>query len=128
MIRLSTRLILGLSIPTLLILAIFSSFFLGIFGEQYIVAKKALLILLLGQLFNSLCGPVAIYMNMTGKQNKLHQILIFGFVTNLVLNWFLIPLYGMEGAASATALSMILWNLIAVIYTYRTDRIKTFIS
>ena len=128
MIKSSARLIFILSVPALLILSLFATFFLGIFGSQYEIAKEALWILLLGQLFNTLCGPVAIYMNMTGKQNKLHQILIFGFVTNLLLNWFLIPDYGMMGAASATAISMILWNLAAVVYTYRKDRIKTYLS
>ncbi|QNJ97478.1 MATE family efflux transporter [Constantimarinum furrinae] len=128
MIKSSARLIFILSVPALLILSLFATFFLGIFGSQYEIAKEALWILLLGQLFNTLCGPVAIYMNMTGKQNKLHQILIFGFVTNLLLNWFLIPDYGMLGAASATAISMILWNLAAVVYTYRKDRIKTYLS
>jgi Na+-driven multidrug efflux pump len=34
----------------------------------------------------------------------------------------------MVGAASATAISMILWNTLAVAYTYKTDKIKTFIS
>ena len=92
------------------------------------MAKSALLILLVGQFFNTLSGPVGVYMNMTGKQNKLQLVLIFGFITNLILNWFLIPEYGMIGAASATAISVILWKSIAVIYTYRKDKIKTFLS
>jgi O-antigen/teichoic acid export membrane protein len=128
MIKQSARLIFVLSLPAIILLAVFSSFFLGLFGPEYVVAKEALWILLLGQLFNTLCGPVAIYMNMTGKQNRLHQILILGFVSNLLLNWFLIPEFGMTGAAAATAISMILWNLIAVVYTFRKDSVKTFIS
>jgi O-antigen/teichoic acid export membrane protein len=124
----STRLIISLSLPILIILSVFASFFLGLFGEEYKVAKSALLILLVGQFFNTLSGPVGVYMNMTGKQNKLQLVLIFGFITNLILNWFLIPEYGMIGAASATAISVILWKSIAVIYTYRKDKIKTFLS
>ena len=124
----STRLIISLSLPVLIILAVFASFFLGFFGEEYKVAKSALLILLIGQFFNTLSGPVGVYMNMTGKQNKLQIILVFGFITNLILNWFLIPEYGMIGAASATAISIVLWKSIAVIYTYRKDKIKTFLS
>lgn len=127
-VRQSTRLIFFLSLPALAILAALTSFFLGFFGQEYIVAKSALLILLLGQLINTLCGPVGVYMNMTGKQNKLQQILFLGFLVNLILNWYLIPEYGMEGAAWATAISMALWNALAVIYTYRKDRIKLFIS
>ncbi|MCH2489907.1 MAG: polysaccharide biosynthesis C-terminal domain-containing protein [Flavobacteriales bacterium] len=128
MIKNSARLIFMLSLPALAVLALFATFFLGLFGSEYTVAKEALYILLLGQFFNTLCGPVAIYMNMTGKQHVLHQILIVGFATNLICNWFFIPEFGMIGAAWATALSMILWNVIAVLYTYKKDRIKTFIS
>jgi O-antigen/teichoic acid export membrane protein len=124
----STRLIISLSLPVLIVLAVFSSFFLGFFGNEYKVAKSALIILLIGQFFNTLSGPVGVYMNMTGKQNKLQRILILGFLTNLVLNWFLIPEYGMTGAASATAVSLVLWKSIAVIYTYKKDKIKTFLS
>jgi Na+-driven multidrug efflux pump len=34
----------------------------------------------------------------------------------------------MNGAAWATAASMIAWNITAVIYVYKTDRIKTFLT
>jgi O-antigen/teichoic acid export membrane protein len=128
LVKKSSRLIFLLSLPALLVLTIFTTWFLSFFGEDYVVAKTALWFLLLGQFFNILCGPVAIYMNMTGKQNKLQIILALGLITNLVLNWILIPMYGMVGAASATAISMILWNTLAVAYTYKTDKIKTFIS
>jgi O-antigen/teichoic acid export membrane protein len=124
----STRLIFMLSLPALIILGVFASFFLNFFGSQYVIAKWPLIILLLGQLVNTMCGPVAIYMNMTGRQHKLQQILLLGFLVNLILNWFVIPVYGMIGAAVATAVSMALWNAIAVIYTYRQDKIKTFLS
>lgn len=124
----STRLIFILSIPALIILGLFASFFLNFFGSEYVAAKSALLILLAGQFFNTLCGPVGIYMNMTGRQGKLQQILLVGFITNLLLNWILIPKYGMIGAATATAISMVLWNLIAVLYAWKKDRVKTFLS
>lgn len=127
-VRLGTRLIFALSLPALIVLALFAAFFLGLFGEAYVLARNGLLILLIGQFFNTLCGPVAIYLNMTGRQHKLQQILMFGFALNLILNWFLIPVYGMSGAAIGTAISMVVWNAIAVSYTYRVDRVKTFLS
>lgn len=124
----SVRLTVVLSLPALIILGVFASFFLNLFGSEYVAAKQALWILLLGQLCNTLCGPIAIYMNMTGKQNELHVILLFGLLINIVLNWILIPLYGMRGAAFATAISMLVWNAIAVIYTYKKDGILSFLT
>ena len=124
----SSRLIILFSVPAILFLFIFSEFILSLFGEHFIVAKEALWILLLGQFFRSLSGPIAIYMNMTGKQNKLNQFLFIGLIINIILNWFCIPVFGMIGAAFATAFSILLWNALAILYSYKKDKIKTFIS
>ena len=72
----SARIIFIISIPVLIILFVFSKAMLGLFGEHYVLARDALLLLLGGQLFSSLCGPGAVYLNMTGKQKKLNLSLI----------------------------------------------------
>lgn len=124
----STRLIFGLTFPAIIFLVILSGFILTLFGKEYILAQNALFILLIGQSVNALCGSVGVYMNMTGKQLVLQKILIIAFFTNLILNWFLIPMYGIEGAAMATSFSMILWNVTTVVYIYKKDNIKTFFT
>ena len=124
----SNRLILSLSVPVIAVLAIFSEWILSLFGQDYVQAQQAFLILLFGQLFSSLCGPLGVYMNMTGKQKKLQRLLIFGLFLNVILNIVSIPKYGMVGAAASTALSVIVWKVLAVIITYRKDKVKTFIS
>ena len=124
----SARIIFIISIPILIILFVFSNFMLGLFGENYVLAREARLLLLGAQFFSSLCGPGAVYLNMTGKQKKLNTILILGLIINIILNLVLIPIYGIEGAAAATLISMIFWNSLIVATVYRTDRIKTFIS
>ena len=117
----SARIIFVISIPVLIILFVFSDFMLGLFGENYVLAREALLLLLGGQFFSSLCGPGAVYLNMTGKQKKLNTILILGLGINVILNLVLIPAYGIEGAAVATLISMIFWNslIVAVILVYK---------
>lgn len=127
-IKKGTRLIFFITFPLILVLALLSSFALGIFGEEYKAAKYALLILLIGQIINTLCGSVGIYLNMTGKQNIFQIILISALFLNVILNFILIPKIGMIGAAIATSTSMILWNIIAVIYVYKKDRIKIFLT
>ena len=124
----SARIIFIISIPILTILFVFSDFMLGLFGENYVLAREALLLLLGAQFFSSLCGPGAVYLNMTGKQKKLNTILILGLGINVILNLVLIPAYGIEGAAVATLISMIFWNSLIVAVIYSTDRIKIFIS
>lgn len=117
-----------LSIPGILILAIFNNFFLSLFGSGYTAATIALYVLLVGQAINIFCGSAPAYLNMTNKQTILQRTLFLGLVINICLNWLLIPYYGMEGAAFSTAFSMLVWNTILVVYIYRKDRVKMIIS
>lgn len=123
-----TKLIFVLTFPLILIMALGSGIILKLFGEGYDVAKSALLILLIGQTINALCGSVGTYLNMTGKHVALQKILVSALAINIVLNYLLIPAYGILGAAIATSASMIVWNIVAVIYVYKKDKLKTFLS
>lgn len=123
-----TKLIFVLTFPLILIMALGSGIILKLFGEGYDVAKYALLILLIGQTINALCGSVGTYLNMTGKHVALQKILVSALAINIVLNYLLIPVYGILGAAIATSASMIVWNIVAVIYVYKKDNLKTFLS
>ena len=128
LIRDSSRIIFSISLPVLIILFVFSGFILSFFGENYVLAKDALGILLVGQFFSSICGPGAVYLNMTGREQKLNKILIAGLFVNVILNFILIPVYGIEGAAAATLISMLFWNTLIVTTIYKSDKIKIFIS
>lgn len=124
----SSRIIFSISLPVLIILFVFSGFILSFFGENYVLAKDALGILLVGQFFSSICGPGAVYLNMTGREQKLNKILIAGLFVNVILNFILIPVYAIEGAAAATLISMLFWNTLIVTTIYKSDKIKIFIS
>ena len=128
LIRDSSRIIFSISFPVLIILFVFSGFILSFFGENYVLAKDALGILLVGQFFSSICGPGAVYLNMTGREQKLNKILIAGLFVNVILNFILIPVYAIEGAAAATLISMLFWNTLIVTTIYKSDKIKIFIS
>ncbi|MDA9356895.1 MATE family efflux transporter [Flavobacteriaceae bacterium] len=127
MIRKATRINVLISVPLIFILFIFSDFILSMFGDNYILAKKAFFILLIAQFFNSISGPSALYLNMTGRQKKLNLILIVSLLINIVLNFILIPKHGMVGAAWATTISFIISKLIASVVVLYTDNVKTFI-
>jgi len=127
-IKKGTRLIFLATMPLILGLALLPTLALSFFGSDYISAKNALLILLIGQVVNAFCGSVGIYLNMTGKQKIFQLILVSALLLNIILNFILIPKFGMTGAAIATSSSMILWNLIAVFYVYKKDGIKIFLT
>jgi O-antigen/teichoic acid export membrane protein len=124
----ATRLNVAVSIPILLCIIIFSTYLLSFFGSDYTLAKNSLIILASSQLFNSISGPSAIFLNMTGRQKSLNIILIIALLINVTLNVILIPILGMIGAALSTAISLILWKIAASALVYSLDNIKTFLN
>ncbi len=124
----STRLIFLFTFPVIIIILVFSKMILGFFGPNYVEARWALIVLLIGQAVNAFCGSVGVYMNMTGKQVIFQRILIIAFTINIVLNLILIPKYDLLGAAIATTISTVFWNLVTTAYIYRKDKIITFLT
>lgn len=117
-----------LTFPLIIVLVFFSKTVLGFFGQNYIEASGALIILLIGQLVNSFSGSVGVYLNMTGRQKVFQYILILSLILNLGFNLILIPIYGMFGAAISTAFGYILWNILGVILIYKMDNRLLFLN
>lgn len=115
-VRQSTKLIFWSSVPILVLIMIFPSFFLRLFGEDFEIGITAMIILLVGQFINGISGSVGYLLQMTGKQNIFQIILFFALIINIILNALLIPLYGITGAAIATAVSTVFWNMASIIY------------
>lgn len=124
----STRLIFLFTFPAIIVVLVFSKMILGFFGPDYIEAQWALIILLIGQAVNALCGSVGVYMNMTGKQVIFQRILVTAFSINIVLNLILIPVYDLLGAAIATTISTVFWNVVTTAYIYKKDKMITFLT
>lgn len=117
----SIRLMVLLSTPAILFLFLFADFLLGLFGEEYKVAKTSLFILIGAQYVVSFMGLAGNYMNMSGKQQILHKILLLAFILNVGLNYWFIPILGINGSALATGLVIILWHSLAIAYIYYKD-------
>lgn len=128
LIKHSTRIIFLISICVLSVLFFFSEEILGLFGQGYVIANNALLFLLAAQFFNAVSGPGAIYLNMTGRQKTLNKILVSALIINISLNFYLIPIQGINGAAIATLASLIIWNTITTVLIYSRDKIKIFLN
>lgn len=126
--RNSARLIFKITLPIIVLISIFSQTILSLFGHQYIAAKEAFLILIIGQGICSAFGCSPVYLNMTGRQHVFQVILIMAVVINFILNRFLIPVYGMTGASIAFVSSSFFWNFVVAVYIYKKDKIKVFLS
>jgi O-antigen/teichoic acid export membrane protein len=91
---------------------------LRVFGKGFEPGATVVWILCLGQLANAVTGPTGQLLSMTGKQ-RLEVMNTVGMVgVNFFLNLFLIPRFGMNGAAIATGLSIASINLIKVLQVY----------
>jgi len=82
------------------------------FGEEFVASYLVLLILLGGQVINSLVGSVGYLLNMTGHERQTAYGMSVAAVVNIFLNVLLIPRFGMFGAAIATACSIVVWNIL----------------
>jgi O-antigen/teichoic acid export membrane protein len=112
-VTLSARAILAGTLPVALVLIFGGEWLLGMFfGEEFRVGGTALSILCLGQLISVGMGPVGVILNMTGHERDAARGVAVAPVLNIVLNALLIPKFGMEGAAAASGLSLVSWNLL----------------
>ena len=118
-IRFSTRLIFYSTLPCISVFVFFPSEVLSLFGEDFSSGSTVLLILASGQVVNCLAGSVGYFLDLTGNQKIFRNIVAASTVLNIFLNVFLIPKFGIEGAAIATALSTMAWNILALLYIKR---------
>lgn len=96
-------------IPTLLIggLVLFlGRFLLSMFGESFIDGHTVMIILFFGILAKSFIGPGEVLLTMAGKQKICMIVYAGALAANLALNITLIPMFGIQGAAFATAGAM----------------------
>jgi O-antigen/teichoic acid export membrane protein len=110
----SAKLIFWTTIPLASILLIFPKFLMGIYGSDFLIGVEVLRWLIIGRIVNALSGSVGNLMQMSGQQKIYMNILIIGSVINVVLNYYLIPIYGIKGAAIASVVSLSFWNLTMV--------------
>jgi len=70
-------------------------------------------------------GSVGALLNMTGHERDTLRGVAIAAVANVVLGLALIPLFGLEGAALATAATLIIWNLLLRQAVWGRIRIET---
>ena len=101
----STALVIGVVLTVTLIMYLLSDWLLIAFGEGYTVAKHALGLLLLAQLFRSASLTFSFMFIIREKVRYLNIILVVALIFNLICNVIFIKWYGIEGAALATLIA-----------------------
>lgn len=113
----------------------FFSFIIFIFGGKWILSlwgvgfEKAywiLVILGFGQLINISTTGVGLLLSMTGGEKVLGRISIISLSLNIVLNFILIKLYDITGAAIATSVSVSVTNFVKYYYAKKHTGISIY--
>lgn len=107
----ATRLSLVVSLPIMIILVVFAEYCMSLFGTEFMEAVPALLILAVGQFVSAGVGSVLSILVMCRQEKNLKYVTLFAALLNVVLNYVLIPEYGINGAAISTSVSLIALNI-----------------
>ncbi|MGB3221271.1 MAG: oligosaccharide flippase family protein [Desulforhopalus sp.] len=105
-------------------LIIFGKPIIWIYGDSFSDAYTPLLILVPGQLLNVFCGSVGLIVSLTGNQNFTAIIMAFSAIINIILNYILIPHFGMIGAAVSTSVSIGIWNISMLVFIIKRIKIQ----
>jgi O-antigen/teichoic acid export membrane protein len=83
-------------------------------GSGFSAGGTTLIVLVAGQWLNTLTGPVAMILMMTGLERRATRAMAIGFGLLIILDLVLIPSLGSLGCAIATTASVVVWNLVMV--------------
>lgn len=110
---------LSLALPLFLVYVLFPHIVLSFFGNDFTAGSGALIMLAFGQLFSVGVGSANYILAMTGNEKTLAKIVFMSLVLNASLSSFLIPHFGINGAAFAISVSMIASNIVQVVMIKR---------
>ncbi len=117
--------------PSLLVtilLLIAGPFLLALFGEAFVAGYPLMFILAVGLLARAAVGPVERLLNMLDEQNACARAYAGAFAVNIALNFALIPLFGLTGAAIATSTAMIVESTLLFVTARSRLGINVFIG
>jgi O-antigen/teichoic acid export membrane protein len=79
---------------------------LGLFGSAFTAGYGLMVILFAGNMAKALVGPAEMLLTMAGRQQLCVTVYAVALACNIGLNITLIPVWGLAGAATATACAM----------------------
>ncbi len=110
----------------ILAIAIFilSPFLMALYGDTFLSGVTTLRILIIGYLITAFAGSSHLLINMLGDEKISMNISLQTLTLNIILNFILIPLYHIEGAAIATCLSLVYMSIKRVYFLKKNYQIN----
>ena len=115
----SGRLVAALTSVAALGVVLLGPLLLGWYGPNFQDGYVALIVLSVGQMLNALFGPVGFILTMTGHSDVALRIYGIAMLSMTSASLLLIPMYGINGAAVASVIGVVAWNLLMCIYVIR---------
>ncbi|MGB7286118.1 MAG: polysaccharide biosynthesis C-terminal domain-containing protein [Salaquimonas sp.] len=115
------------SLALALLMLVIGKYFLMLFDPSFVSGESVIWILTIGIIARAAVGPAESVLTMSGKQKACAFVYAVTLGLNLVLNWFLIPRYGLNGAAMATSSSMVFEAFALYAASKRTLNLHIFI-
>lgn len=113
MITRSSQVVTMFAMAAVAIIVLFGRYMIELlYKPEFAAAFVPLVIICVGQLVNASIGSVASLLNMTGHERDTTKSIFIGATVNIALNLVLTPRWGIMGAATATTITLIVWNLI----------------
>ena len=122
----STKLIFWTTLPLVALFIFFSENLMLLFGDEFQVGVFAFILLSIGRVFVSFSGAAGNLLQMCGRQIIFMNVAIIGSLINVILNFSLIPIYGINGSAIATMISLVSFNFLLVYYVKKEFGFYTF--
>ncbi len=110
-----TRAVIIIVVPAFIWLVGFGDDLLGIFGDEFVAGRVALVVLGLGAVARCAVGFVGNLLTMSGHQRFNVINVVISTLLNIVLNLYYIPKYGFLGAAIATTISIVGISVVGLI-------------
>jgi O-antigen/teichoic acid export membrane protein len=116
--------------PSLLmaiVLALLGPLVLSLFGPDFEVGYPTMLVVLIGLVLRSATIPVEYLLNMTGHHRDTMRVYALAAVANIGLNLWLIPAFGIFGAAIGTYTAMLGGNVCLYLLVRKRLGVNAFI-
>ena len=110
----STRGMIFMVIPVVIVMFVFPEKLMGLFGEGYEAAATLLTIMAVGQFINVATGSVGYLLNMSGHEDDFRRVTLFTGPFSIICSLLFIHQFGLIGAALATAVGVGIQNIAAL--------------
>jgi O-antigen/teichoic acid export membrane protein len=118
--------LMALAFPAYITTMVFAPVLLRAFGHGFSSGATALIVLGAANLFAAACGPVDVVLLMAGRSGLSLMNNGIALAANIGLNVLLIPIYGINGAAIAWAVSLFITNAFPLAQVWRRPGVHPF--